>query len=295
MIEKVFEARELGYTYPGDIEALRGLNLSIEAGERVAFLGANGCGKSTLLWLMDGLLFPTSGELLAFGNPLTEEVLSDGNFAFSFRRRVGMIFQDPDVQLFSATVGEEVAFGLLQLGFPRGEVEERLRAALELLGIEDLRERPPYRLSGGEKKKVALASVLALEPQVLLMDEPTAGLDPKTQSWLVEFLKEWHREGRTIVISTHDLDTLKEMSDTVYILDETHRLAGEGTPEGVLAETEFLLRTNLIHQHSHRHNGTLHSHVHRHVRFHEHKHEKAGASLVTAADAPAGGSMVSPQ
>jgi cobalt/nickel transport system ATP-binding protein len=272
MIEKVFEARDLGYTYPGDIEALQSVNLSIQAGERVAFLGANGCGKSTLLWLLDGLLFPTRGELLAFGQPLSEDLLSDGAFAFSFRRRVGMVFQDPDIQLFSATVGEEVAFGLLQLGFPRSEMGERLNAALELLGIQDLRERPPYRLSTGEKKKVALASVLALEPQVLLMDEPTAGLDPKSQSWLVEFLKEWHKGDRTIVTSTHDLDTLNEMADTVYILDEAHRLAAEGTPEGVLAETEFLLRTNLIHEHSHRHNGTTHTHFHRHVRFHEHKH-----------------------
>jgi len=272
MAEKVFEARDLGCTYPGEIEALCGLNLSIEAGEKVAFLGANGSGKSTLLRLMDGLAFPSRGQLLAFGHPLSEELLCDGDFAFSFRRRVGLVFQDPDVQLFSATVGEEVAFGLLQLGLPREEMEDRLRAGLALLGIEHLRERPPYRLSTGEKKKVALASVLALEPQVLLLDEPTAGLDPKAQSWLVDFLGEWHREDRTLITATHDLDILEEIADTVYVLDETHRLAAYGTPAGVLAQTEFLLRTNLIHEHSHRHDGTVHIHPHRHLRFHEHVH-----------------------
>ncbi len=272
MAQKVFEARDVGYTYLGEIEALQRLNLSIDAGEKVAFLGANGSGKSTLLRLLAGLAFPSRGELLAFGHPLSEELLDDGDFAFSFRRRVGMVFQDPDVQLFSATVEEEIAFGLLQLGFPKSEMEDRLRAALELLGIEHLRERPPYRLSTGEKKKVALASVLALEPQVLLMDEPTAGLDPKTQSWLVNFLGEWHQGDKTLIIATHDLDILEEIADTVYVLNEAHRLAAEGTPAGVLAQTEFLLRTNLIHEHSHRHNGTIHEHSHRHISFHEHAH-----------------------
>src|SRR5512137_2454769 len=167
IMECVFEARNLNYTYPGNIKALSGLNLTVRPGETVALVGANGSGKSTLLKLMDGLVFPSSGELLAFGKPLSEKALKEGGVVVEFRRKVGLVFQDPDVQLFSPTVWDEVIFGPLQLALSKDEVVSRGSEALKLLNIAHLCERPPYRLSGGEKKKVALASVLSLHPQVL--------------------------------------------------------------------------------------------------------------------------------
>ena len=137
------------------------------------------------------MIFPKAGELRALGKPLSEEGLKDKVFAGEFRRKVGMVFQDPDVQLFSPTVWDEVTFGPLQLGISKEEVIARGQAALELMGITHLRQRPPYLLSGGEKKKVSLASVLSLQPQVLLLDEPTTGLDPSSQGHLIDFLLQW--------------------------------------------------------------------------------------------------------
>ncbi len=158
----IYEAKNLDYDYPGGIPALRQVCFDIGVGELVALVGANGSGKSTILKLLDGLLFPTAGELLAFGMKLSEKILETGNMAADFRRRVGLVFQDPDVQLFSPTVWDEVTFGPLQLGISKEEVIYRANEALDLLNIGKLRERPPYLLSGGEKKKVSLASVLSL-------------------------------------------------------------------------------------------------------------------------------------
>ena len=171
------------------------VNLEVQAGESLVILGANGSGKSSLLKLLDGLYFPSSGTISAFGKPLTEEALRNDEFNFAFRRRVGLVFQDSDVQLFSPSVLDEVAFAPLQLGLARDEVNRRINSALEALQIEKLRDRAPHRLSGGEKRRVALASILTLQPDVWLMDEPTAGLDPRSQSWLVEFILESTQTG----------------------------------------------------------------------------------------------------
>jgi cobalt/nickel transport system ATP-binding protein len=264
----MFEARNLDYDYPGNIAALRQLNLIIGPGELVALLGANGSGKSTLLKLMDGLIFPTGGQMLAFGHPLSEKALKDAQFVLEFRRRVGLVFQDPDVQLFSPTVWDEVIFGPLQLGIPKDEVVSRGSEALKLLNIAHLRERPPYRLSGGEKKKVALASVLSLHPQVLLLDEPTTGLDPWSQGNLIDFLIDWADEGKSLVFSTQDLDTVEELATRVIVLGADHGLVADGKPEEFLSNPDFLLRTNLVHEHSHRHKELMHRHQH----IHDHKH-----------------------
>lgn len=277
MDNRIFQAKNLGYTYNGGISALRGVNLEIAPGEKVAILGANGSGKSTLLKLLDGLLYPSSGELWAFAKPLTQETMADAEYALAFRRRVGLVFQDPDVQLFSPTVWDEVAFGPLQLGLLKEEVSERVKATLALLEIERLAQRPPHRLSDGEKKKVALASVLSLEPEVLLLDEPTASLDPRSQSHLVELITELHQAGKTIVTATQDLDIVEEIADRVYVLNERNELAAEGAIAEVLASRELLLQANLIHAHTHRHDGTTHAHPHRHLRFHEHEHREETA------------------
>jgi cobalt/nickel transport system ATP-binding protein len=266
--ELIFEARDLSYTYAGGIPALNRINFSVYSGQMVALVGANGSGKSTLLKMMDGLVFPTQGEIRAFGQVLSEKVLQDRSFVNSFRQRVGLVFQDPDVQLFSSTVWDEVTFGPLQLKIPRQEVEARADKALDLLNISHLKERPPYLLSGGEKKKVSLACVLSMQPRVLLLDEPTNGLDPRSQGKLIDFLLEWSSSGNTLIFSTQDLDLVEETANRVIVLGKEHNIEADGQPEDFLFDPVFLLRTNLIHEHSHRHK-TL---VHRHPHAHEHQH-----------------------
>ena len=265
----IFEAQDLSYTYSGDIVGLSKVSFQIHKGETVALVGANGSGKSTLLKLMDGLVFPSDGQLLAFGQPLTEKALQDPDFVHQFRRRVGLVFQEPDVQLFSPTVWDEVTFGPLQLRISSAEANSMGQKALQLLGIEHLKERPPYLLSGGEKKKVALASVLALQPQVLLLDEPTNDLDPRGQGNLIDFLLGWSAQGSTLVFSTQDLDLVEEVANRVIVLGTEHGIVADGKPEEYLNDPDFLIRTNLDHEHSHRHKDIIHRH--RHTPGHEHE------------------------
>src|SRR5512142_7738 len=250
-MEKVFEVQHVSYAYEGKQVALDDVDLAVCAGESLVILGANGCGKSTLLKLLDGLYFPSQGSIKAFGKPLTEEALRDDAFNFAFRRRVGLVFQDPDVQLFSPSVLDEVAFAPLQLGFSRSEVNRRIDAALSALRIEKLRDRAPHRLSGGEKRRVALASLLTLEPEVWLMDEPTTGLDPRSQSWLVEFIRGQQEQGRTMITATHDLSIAEEIATRICVFTEDHHIAAEGTTEEILNDHELLHRCNLAHYHAH--------------------------------------------
>jgi len=176
----VYELKQVSFAYDGKQPALENIDLTVRPGECLVILGANGCGKSTLLKLLDGLYFPTQGSISAFGKPLSEEALRSDEYNFAFRRRVGLVFQDTDVQLFSPSVLDELAFAPLQLGLPRDEVQRHVEGVLEALRIEKLRDRAPHRLSGGEKRRVALASVLTLNPEVWLLDEPTTGLDPRS-------------------------------------------------------------------------------------------------------------------
>ena len=223
----------------------------VRAGERVAILGANGCGKSTLLKLLDGLYFPSQGEVFAFGQKLSEAAFMEEAFHFAFRRRVGLLFQDSDVQLFSPSVWDEVAFAPLQMGLKREEVIERVEGALKTLRIESLRERAPHRLSGGEKKRVALASLLSLDPQVWLMDEPTAGLDPRSAAWLDDFIYDQGEHGRTTVIATHDLALVESIAERVYLFGEQHQIVAEGPVDEILANHELLVACNLVPGHVH--------------------------------------------
>jgi len=195
----LFELDHVSFAYEDSGPALCDVSLSITRGERVAVLGANGSGKSTLLRLLDGLVFPATGCVRAFGEALSERALRDEAQARRFRRRVGLVFQNADAQLFSTSVREEIAFGPLQLGLDREQVATRVADVAGMLGLDGLLERPPFRLSGGEKKKVAIASVLVVNPEVILLDEPTAGLDPRTQGWLLDLLAELHRLGKTLV------------------------------------------------------------------------------------------------
>lgn len=249
--KSVFEVRQVSFDYEGKQIALDHIDLSIHTGESLVILGANGSGKSTLLKLLDGLYFPTGGEIYAFEYPLTEEALRDDEFNFAFRRRVGLAFQDTDVQLFSASVLDEVAFAPLQLGLSRDEVNRRVDSALDALRIEKLQDRAPHRLSGGEKRRVALASLLSLNPDVWLLDEPTTGLDPRSQSWLVDFILTQRDEGKTIITATHDLTIAEEIASRICVFSEDHQVVAVGNPQEILDDHELLHRCNLAHYHAH--------------------------------------------
>ncbi len=228
----------------------------------MALLGANGCGKSTLLKVLDGLAFPQTGSYMAFGSEVTEDHLEDEQFNRGFRGRIGFVFQSSDAQVFSPSVSEEIAFGPLNMGLAKEQVVERVADALALLDIVELADRAPYQLSGGQKKRVAIASVLAMNPQVLLFDEPTAGLDPRTQQWLLELIVELNRAGKTIISATHDLDALDSLADRCILFSEDHRVVGEGTPAEILADHDRLVAVNLVHQHAHAHGRQVHTHEH---------------------------------
>lgn len=246
--EPVFACSDLCYAYLDRFPALDGVSLEVARGEKLALLGANGCGKSTLLKVLDGLVFPTSGTFHAFGQPVTEDTLEDERLSMAFRSRVGFVFQNSDTQVFSPTVQEEIAFGCLQLGLSREESLARVADVLAVLDIADLADRAPFQLSGGQKKKVAIASVLVMNPEVLLFDEPTAALDPRTQQWLTDLIVELNAAGKTIVLATHDLDSLDVLADRALVFGENHTLVADAAPAEVLADRDLLLQVNLIHE-----------------------------------------------
>jgi cobalt/nickel transport system ATP-binding protein len=249
-----FVLRGVGHRYRTGGAALAGIDLTVRPGQHVAVVGANGSGKSTLLKLLDGLVFPTTGEVLAFGAPLTEAALEDPAVRRDFRARVGFVFQDADVQLFCS----------LQMGLAEEEVRGRVNDVAAHLRIGHLLDRPPYSLSGGEKKRVAIASIITMQPRVLLLDEPTNALDPRSQVWLLDVLDDWKDEGRTVVMATHDLSAAAEAADRIVVLSEDHTVVADGEPDEVLAERDLLLSVNLIHEHTHRHASTAHRHAHAH-------------------------------
>jgi cobalt/nickel transport system ATP-binding protein len=268
--ERAFRLRDVRYSYGGRQTALDGIDLDIHFGERIALLGANGSGKSTLLKLLDGIIAPSGGSLRALGHDVA--AVADGHDAFQFHRQVGLVFQDPDIQLFSATVLDDVAFGPLQLGLDRHEIGVRCEMAMAQMGIAHLADRAPFELSGGEKKRAAIASVLSLRPSVLLLDEPTAALDPRTK-WVLVNLISRLGDDHTIVTATHDLDIVPLIATRVVVLGENRRVIATGRPEEILQDRDLLIRANLIHEHLHGHAGALHAHPHAHSGEHEHAHQ----------------------
>lgn len=239
--QPIYDLQQVCYAYQS-LHALFDITLQVHAGQRIALLGANGSGKSTLLRLLDGLYFPDSGALRAFGRPLDENALSQDKDAYAFRRKVGLVFQNSEVQLFNPTVYDELAFGPLQLGWDKARITQRIDAMLEQFGIAHLRHRSPNRLSGGEKKRVALASVLIIEPEVLLLDEPCSGLDPLSQGNMVRFLRE--SRGRTLITATHDLAVVSDIADDCIVLREG-RVAARGRAEAILSDVALLRQCHL--------------------------------------------------
>jgi cobalt/nickel transport system ATP-binding protein len=234
---------------------LRDVSFAVEAGERVVLLGSNGCGKSTLLRLLDGLLTPTAGTVTFEGRDLTGEVLRDREGRRRFRREVVLLFQEPETMLFHPTVAEELAFGPRQLGLddPAG----RARAWAERTEIAHLWDRNPTELSRGEKQRVALSALLVLEPRVLLLDEPTAALDPRATGWLVDFL---HDLPVTTITATHNLSLAPELGERVLVMGEDHTLLHDGPLAGLGDDLELLRRANLVHRHRFRADGCEHVH-----------------------------------
>ena len=259
----MIELNNVYYSYEGH-PALRDISMTIGAGESVALLGANGSGKSTLLTLLAGLITPDSGAFVYDGDDIGKKKLKDTLFIKAFHQKIGFVFQNSDTQLFCADVYDEIAFGPRQMGLGEEVVERRVADCLALLGLQDFRNRQPYHLSGGEKKKVAIASVLALNPEVLLLDEPMNGLDPRTERWLVEFLRRLNTAGKTLIISTHNLELVQEIADRAILFAEDHTIAADLKTSRLMDDIDLLKRVNLVDEYYHRHEDGGHGHYHMH-------------------------------
>ncbi len=254
----MIELERVSFAYGGRT-ALADLSFRVRPGERVVVLGANGSGKSTLLKLLDGLLFPQAGVYRYRGEPVTAARLRDRAFRRRFRREVAFLFQNPEVMLFHPTVFDDIAFGPRQLGW--SDVEDRVRFWARRCGVEAYLEDPPFRLSAGQRKRVALACLLILEPRLLLLDEPAAGLDPRSVGWLVELLAGLDV---TLLAATHNLSLAPELGERALLLGEDHTLLYDGALDPLLDDADRLLAANLIHVHRHRHGPLEHRHPHGH-------------------------------
>lgn len=236
----LLETDNITYTYPNGPTALSGVSISIAAGSKTALVGPNGAGKSTLLLMLNGMLKPASGEVRFSGRPLAY----DNRSLRDLRRRVGFVFQNPDVQIIAPTVEADVAFGPVNLGLSPDAVRRAVRDALGYVGLRGYEKRPPHHLSGGEKKRVAIAGILAMEPAVLVFDEPTNTLDPASSEEVMELLDELASGGRTVLISTHDVELAYRWADSV-ILMEHGRVLARGAPEEVFSDHNLLAAARL--------------------------------------------------
>ena len=235
MSHHIVEARDLHYVYADDTPGIRGISFRITHGESVAIIGENGAGKSTLLLHLNGYLLPTEGSLRIGDFPLTKKNLK------AVRRTVGMVFQDPDDQLFMPTVYDDVAFGPANLGLPLADLDVVVMQALETMGVSHLKNRPPYKLSGGEKRSVAIATVLSMSPDILVMDEPTSGLDPRARRRLIDQLKNFNH---TKIIATHDLDMAVDVCERAIVIHQGSVTADGPTSE--LLQDEVLLEKSRL-------------------------------------------------
>lgn len=219
----IINLSHISYNYE-EVSALNDISLEIYAGELIFFTGPNGCGKSTLFKLLNGLIFPTKGEYYFDNKKIDKNTLQDNIFAKNFHKRIGYIFQNPDVQLFNATVYDEIAFGPRQMNLDEEIIHQRVNELLIYLNIQHLQDRPPYHLSGGEQKKVALAAILALNPDVLMIDEPLNGLDNKTRQWFKDFLIDFIKANKTILISTHEQELLSLPHSRIIKFNDKHTI-----------------------------------------------------------------------
>ena len=236
----MLEVKNIKYSYNKDYQALKGVSLKVEEGEMVALLGKNGAGKSTLFLHLNGIFEPDEGQVFIEG----EELKYDKKSLLKFRQKVGIVFQNPDDQIFAPTVEEDVAFGPLNLGLPMEEVQRRVTEALARVGMSGYEKKAPHHVSGGQKKRVAIAGILAMKPKIMVLDEPTAGLDPQGVTDLSRLLKELNDEGITIIISTHEVNLVPNYAQRVFVLVDGLLIA-EGTPKEIFAQPEILDKANL--------------------------------------------------
>lgn len=238
--EAIISAQEIEYSYPDGTKALNKVTLYIPKGAKVAILGANGAGKSTLFLHFNGILQPKAGKVYFCGQPIQY----NHKFLGELRRNVGIVFQDPDNQLFSASVYQDISFGPLNLKLSKEEVRQRVEEAMEITSTTELKNKPTHLLSTGEKKRVSIAGVLAMDPSVIILDEPTASLDPHLVNEMLELFEKLHKAGKTLILSTHDMDLAYRWADYCYILNRG-KVVEHGLPEKVFMNTRILEENNL--------------------------------------------------
>jgi cobalt/nickel transport system ATP-binding protein len=255
----MIELTDIRFAWPDTPPVLDGVSLSVREGEKLVLLGANGSGKSTLLKMLNGLVKPQSGAYRYGGEEVTPARLKGGAWARRFRSEVVMLFQHPEAMLFNPTVRDEIAYGPRQLGL--SDAEGRAGRWMAALGLEGLADKAPFTLSGGQKQKLALAAILALDPRVLLLDEPVSSLDPRASGWLVDFLLDC---GKTVIVSTHNLSMATELGERGLVLGEGGRVLFDGALADALRDRALLESANLVHRHRHRHDGVEHAHTHSH-------------------------------
>jgi cobalt/nickel transport system ATP-binding protein len=249
----------ISHAYNGEEDILKNVSFQIREGEKVVLLGTNGSGKTTLLKILNGLLYPANGRCFYKSLRLNKSNLKNKQVQMMFRKEVVLLFQNPESMIFNPTVYDEIAFGLRQLG---GEdIDGKVRHWAGLVGVSRYLHRPPFQLSSGEKQKVCLAALLALEPKLLLMDEPTAKLDPRSTGWFVDFLQDLDV---TTLVTTHNLTLAAELGDRTMVLSENHELIYDGPLDLLLKDQDKLLEANLLHVHRHKHEGIEHRHFHTH-------------------------------
>ncbi|MCL2642417.1 MAG: ATP-binding cassette domain-containing protein [Candidatus Bathyarchaeota archaeon] len=237
----MFRLENVSHCYSDGTLALDEVSLNFAQGERIAFLGTNGSGKTTLLNHLNGILKPTSGKIYFEDKPLAY----DSKSLLNLRKRVGFVFQDPNDQLFASSVKQDVAFGPLNLGYTSERVKQLVKDALTTVGMNEYADKPPHFLSGGQKKRVALAGVLAMEPEVIIMDEPTSSLDPIATSDILHLLLQLNKEkGITLLLATHDVDMVPLFADKLYILNKG-KIVSAGTPKTSFSNTELIRKVNL--------------------------------------------------
>lgn len=235
----------LQFSYKDKV-ALKDINIRINEGESVALIGPNGCGKSTLLKILNGILIAKKGKYIFNGDEITEKKLNDSKFSKKFHKKIGFIFQNSNAQLFCSTVYDEIAFGPRQMGASEEVVRSRVMDCLELLDIENIKDREPYNLSGGEKKRVAIASILSLNPEVLVLDEPLNEIDPKGKRFLRELLIKLNESGKTIICSTHEFGYIKGIFKRGIVFSENHEVIRDDDFTKVLNDVEFLEENNIL-------------------------------------------------
>lgn len=240
MSEVHLSVKNLSYVYPDGTHALKNVNMAIEKGQKVAIMGPNGAGKSTLFSHFNGLTEPTSGYL-----ELEDKKMEyDKNSLLEIRQKVGVVFQDPNDQLFAPTVKEDVAFGPMNLGLDYEEVEKRVDEALEMVGMKDYKDKTPHHLSGGQQKRVAIAGIVAMRPEIMILDEPTAGLDPQGVDKVLNILNKLNEEGMTIVISSHDIEMVNSFAEKIFVLNEGE-IIDSGDTHQIFSNKELLKQAHL--------------------------------------------------